>query len=98
MYKKGFWYVYLLLCDQKTFYVGITPEVRIRIQDHISKEPLYTRRFSEVKLLYCEKYTTKHKAALREKQVKGWSHVKKQMLIDRKIDDPHCIELDEVLG
>lgn len=98
MYKNGFWYVYLLLCDQKTFYVGIAPKVSNRLQDHIDKEPLYTRRFSEIKFVYCEKYASKYKAALREKQLKGWSRAKKQMLIDRKINDPHCIELDEVLG
>lgn len=98
MYKNGFWYVYLLLCDQKTFYVGIAHKVSNRVQNHIDKEPLYTRRFSEIKLTYCEKYPSKYEVALREKQLKGWSHAKKQMLIDRKINDPHCIDLDEVLS
>ncbi|MBI5614353.1 GIY-YIG nuclease family protein, partial [Candidatus Gottesmanbacteria bacterium] len=34
MDAKEQWYVYLLLCDQKTFYVGITPDIANRIRQH----------------------------------------------------------------
>jgi len=91
------WYTYLLLCDQKIFYIGITENVNKRLIKHRAKQSLYTLRLSEIKLVYCEKYKTKYESAKREKQLKGWSHAKKHMLIDKKINDPHCIELVVVM-
>jgi len=92
------WFVYLLLCDQKTFYVGITNNLKSRFSQHQNRESIHTKQFSGLQIAYCEKYVTKYKAALREKQLKGWSHTKKQMLIDKTIRDPHCTEIDEVLS
>lgn len=79
------WYVYLLLCDQKTFYVGITNNVSRRLFLHENKESFFTKKFSDLKFVYCEKYKNKYEAASRERQIKGWSHAKKQMLIDGKL-------------
>lgn len=92
------WYVYLLLCDQKTFYVGITSDVKERLQGHISKQSFFTKKFSEIKLVYCEKFNDKFEAAKREKQLKGWSHTKKQMLIDGKLGYDRCTEIVEELS
>ncbi len=76
------WYVYMLLCDQKTFYVGITADLVNRIKQHKNKQSFFTKKFSDIKLIYCERYQNKHQAAIREKQIKGWSTEKKQMLIN----------------
>ena len=86
----------MLLCDQKTLYVGITFDIQKRLKEHKCKESFFTKKFSEVKLVYCEKYTSKTQAAAREKQLKGWSHKKKQMLLDGKVGI-NRIELGEVL-
>lgn len=91
------WFVYLLLCDQKTFYVGITNNLKNRFSQHQNKESIHTKQFSDLQITYCEQYVTKHGATLREKQLRGWSHAKKQMLIDKIIHDPHRTEIDEVL-
>jgi len=61
------WYVYLLLCDQKTFYVGITTNIVKRTREHTNKESFFTKKFSDIELVYCEKYMTEHEAAIREK-------------------------------
>ncbi|MDP3729480.1 MAG: GIY-YIG nuclease family protein [bacterium] len=74
------WHVYLLLCDQKTFYVGISDNPTERLLDHRAGKSLFTKKFSDIQCVYCEYYPGKHKAALREKQFKGWSHTKKQMI------------------
>lgn len=92
------WIVYLLLCNQKTFYVGITNYLSKRFTQHKNKESIHTKQFSDIQIVYCEIYKTKYEAAAREKQLKGWSHAKKQMLIDKTIHDPHCTEIDEVLS
>ena len=91
------WHVYLLLCNQKTFYVGITDNPKKRLSEHRSGQSLFTKKFSDIKFVYCEHYINKHEAVLREKQLKGWSRAKKQMLVDGKLGYNVCTELVEVL-
>jgi len=91
------WFVYLLLCDQKTFYVGITTDIVNRLVEHRSKQSFFTKKFSDIKLLYCERYVSEHEAASREKQLKGWSHKKKQMLVEGKLGINPCTEFAEDL-
>ncbi|OGD83573.1 hypothetical protein A2165_03985 [Candidatus Curtissbacteria bacterium RBG_13_40_7] len=91
------WYVYLLLCDQKTFYSGITPDIVNRYQQHKNKTSFFTKKFSDLKLVYSEHYPNKHDAAKREKQIKGWSLAKKKLLVDGKLGINTCTEFVEVL-
>lgn len=91
------WFVYLLLCDNKFFYVGITNNVSKRIFEHRNKHTISTKEFSNIELVYCEKYNSKTQAAMREKQLKGWSKAKKQMLIDGKLGINACTEIVEEL-
>jgi len=88
----------MLLCDQKTFYVGITDNPEERLFEHKNKMSFFTKKFSDLKFVYCEKYDGKHEAALRERQIKGWSRAKKQMLIDGKLGYNVCTELVEAIG
>ena len=87
----------MLLCDQKTYYIGITPDIISRLNQHKSKYSLATKKFSELKLVYCEEYRGKYEAAIREKQLKGWSRAKKHMLVDGKLGQNVCTERVEVL-
>ena len=96
MNKSNEWYLYMLLCDQKTFYVGIASDPKLRLQQHRDKKNIATKEFSELKIVYCEKYLNKFDVAKREKQTKGWSHTKKQMLIDGKFGINVCTEFVEV--
>jgi len=88
----------MLLCDQKTFYVGITDDPVERLSEHRAGKSLFTKKFSDIRFAYCEYYPTKRNAVLREKQIKGWSHAKKQMLVDGKLGYNVCTELVDVLG
>ena len=92
------WYVYILLCDRKTFYIGITKSIRDRLLKHKNHLSFFTKKFSEVELVYCEKYENKYEAAGREKQFKGWSRAKKQMLISGRLGHNRCTEIVEELG
>lgn len=92
------WHVYLLLCDQKTFYVGISDDPSERLSEHRAGRSLFTKQSSDIKFVYCENYPGKHRAALRERQIKGWAHAKKQMLIDGKLGYNTCTEVVEVLS
>jgi len=92
------WYVYMLLCDEKTFYVGITPDISSRLIQHKRKQSFFTKKFSHIKIVYCEKYQNELEATTRERQLKGWTHTKKQMLIDGKLGINRCTEIVEALG
>ena len=75
------YFVYILLCDEKTFYVGLTDNLERRLTQHKRKESFYTKKFSQIKLVYKEQYSLKWQAEKREQQLKRWSIAKKKALI-----------------
>ena len=78
------WNVYILLCDGKTYYVGFTTNIKKRLAEHKSKISIFTKRFSEITLVYFEEYSDENTAKRREKQLKGWSIAKKKALINNE--------------
>ncbi|MBI4708584.1 MAG: GIY-YIG nuclease family protein [Candidatus Portnoybacteria bacterium] len=75
------WTLYILFCDQKTFYVGITDNIQRRLRQHLNKESFYTKKFSDLELIHTENFATRKEAENREKQIKGWCAAKKKALI-----------------
>jgi len=75
------YFVYILLCDEKTFYIGLTDNLERRLIQHKRKESFYTKKFSQVKLVYKEQYSSRWQAEKREQQIKKWSIAKKKALI-----------------
>lgn len=72
------WYVYVLLCADRSLYTGISLDLRRRFLDHKSgKGSRYTRMKIPKKFVYSEKCKSKSEALKREKQIKGWSRRKK---------------------
>jgi putative endonuclease len=80
------WFVYILFCDQKTFYIGIASDVQGRLKEHQRGYSPYTKKFSDIKLVYFEKYPKSKDAKKRERQLKGWSFAKKKALINGNKD------------
>lgn len=81
------------------FYVGISNNILKRITNHVFKNSFFTKKFSDLKFIYAEKYKNKYDAAKREKQLKGWSKTKKQLLIQGKLGYNTCTEfVEELLG
>lgn len=76
------WSVYLLLCSDSSYYIGISPNVAQRFLDHKrGKGGAYTRSHPPVKILYTEAYPDRSSALKREAQLKTWSKAKKAALI-----------------
>lgn len=75
------WFVYILLCDQKTFYVGRTDDLTRRVKEHKAGYSPYTKKFSDILLVHAVRYDSSTAARDREKQLKGWSVAKKKALI-----------------
>jgi len=80
------YYVYILLCDKKTYYIGITQNLEKRLKFHKNKKSKYTKYFNQFELVYYEEYKSADEAREREKQLKGWSSAKKSALIKNNKD------------
>lgn len=76
------WFVYILLCDDKFLYTGLTSDIDNRLRQHQKHLTKSTKRFVDIKLVYTEKLTNKFDAARREREIKGWSRQKKLDLIN----------------
>ncbi len=75
------YYTYILYCSDGLFYAGHTGDLKTRIYQHSSGQVKYTSCRLPANLVYFEKYETKNVAMKREKQLKGWSKIKKINLI-----------------
>ncbi len=51
------------------------------MNEHKKKYSPYTKKFSDIVLVYSEKFQNSKDAKLRERQLKGWSVAKKKALI-----------------
>lgn len=94
MEKRG--YVYIMTNKHNTvLYVGMTSLISSRILHH--KEKLYknsfTARYNLDKLVYLEEFELIADAVRREKQLKGGSRKKKELLINRM--NPEWRDLSE---
>lgn len=76
------YYVYMVMCTDGTFYIGVTNDVEHRFGEHnFGIDPdcyTYTRR--PVVLMYVSEFTEVWDAIACEKRLKGWSHAKKSAL------------------
>lgn len=75
------YYVYLLLCDDGSYYTGYTSNVATRLDRH--KKGLgarYTRMHRPKRIVHVEEFTTRKAAIRRERQIKALSHKQKHEL------------------
>ena len=79
-----FYYVYILLCNDDTLYVGVTSDIDRRVTEHnAGKYPeAYTHSRRPVTLAFYQDFTNPNQAIEFEKKIKKWSRLKKQALID----------------
>ena len=76
------WYVYILECENKTLYVGLTDNIERRFNEHISGVGgHYTSYSKPVKILHHEEFQLRSQAEKREKQIKRWTKQKKLALV-----------------
>jgi putative endonuclease len=83
-------WMYILECNDGSYYTGSTINLDLRIKQHNSGEGAnHTKKRLPVKLVYFEEYRRIDKAFYREKQVQGWSRKKKEALINGTLNDLH---------
>ncbi|MEK7543423.1 MAG: GIY-YIG nuclease family protein [Patescibacteria group bacterium] len=77
--------VYILLTSSNTFYTGQTNNLIRRLEEHRtkgSKSAKYVRFFNSFELVYQESFISRAEAMKREAQLKTWSRIKKELLIN----------------
>jgi putative endonuclease len=77
------YYVYMLLCADDSFYVGITNDLEARLGQHQfgTDRRSYTFSRKPVALVHASDFHDVDQAIAWEKQLKGWSRAKKKALI-----------------
>jgi len=78
------YYVYLLTNKTNSvLYIGVTNNLERRLYEHKNKlVEGFTQRYNVNKLVYYEETNDVESAIAREKQLKGWSRVKKDNLVN----------------
>jgi len=78
------YFVYILLCADNSFYIGLTNNIKRRVLRHSTEyyPKSYTSKRLPIELLYKEIYNCFYKANKREIQLKGWTRIKKIALIE----------------
>jgi putative endonuclease len=75
------YYVYMLLCDDGSYYTGYTSNVRSRLQRHRKGHGArYTRMRKPRRIVYVCRFGTRRAAMRRERQIKAFSHDQKRNL------------------
>ena len=90
--------VYILECSDDTYYTGTASDLSQRLLQHEQGvvHSSYTDGRRPVKLVWTSDETEHYSEALRwERQIKGWSRAKKQVLIRNDFDAIHEIVKDE---
>jgi putative endonuclease len=76
-------YVYILLCNDGTFYTGYTKNIDARTRLHTNgKGARYTRMHKPKHVAYFELFDSRAKAMKRERAIKKLSHQQKLNLVN----------------
>ncbi len=77
------WFVYVVRCQDGTFYCGIATDLARRLEEHNSadKGAKYTRGRRPVQLIYAEEVASRAQATQREGRIKRMSRTEKMALI-----------------
>jgi predicted GIY-YIG superfamily endonuclease len=83
------WYLYILLCRDRTLYTGITSDVPRRLKMHNrGTASRYTRSRLPVRLIYQEYCSDRSSALQKEYAIKQLSKMEKEEYIRRKSRKP----------
>jgi putative endonuclease len=84
----NFYYVYILSCNDNSFYIGITNNLEKRYIEHqrgLDKNS-YTYSRRPLLLEFSQEFNDVLQAIYFEKKIKGWTRAKKQALINGEWD------------
>ena len=75
------YYVYILLCEDGSYYTGHAKNVGYRFEQHKKgRGGRYTKIHRPVKIVYTEEFENRSEAVKREREIKSFNHSQKQRL------------------
>ena len=81
-----FYYVYALHSSKDgKLYIGFSTDLKSRFKEHADGKVRATFYRRPLELIYYEAYKNRKIAQKRERQLKGWTHAKKNALINKNI-------------
>ena len=76
--------VYVLLCDDGSYYTGYSDNVKSRFERHKKGHGArYTRMHKPKRIIYVEEFRTRRAAIKREQQIKTLGHEQKRELVEK---------------
>ena len=83
--RPQIYYVYILTnAHHNVLYTGVTNDLERRCYEHKQKKIKgFTQKYNVDKLIFYERFEYIELAIAREKQIKGYSRIKKSALIDQ---------------
>lgn len=82
------YFVYIIECDDKSLYTGITNDLKRRFLEHqTGKGGRYTRSRKVARFVFTEKQPNKSLALKREMEIKSWKRERKLELINGAAKD-----------
>jgi putative endonuclease len=77
------YHVYVLRCDDNTFYTGYTTDVERRVREHDAGDGAkYTRGRTPVELVHVESFDSQSAAMSREYEIKQYTRAEKERLVE----------------
>jgi len=86
------WYLYVLLCNDNTFYTGVTTDLGRRLIEHntSARGAKYTRTRRPVEMVYYKSYENQSKAQKAEYAFKKLTRKEKKLKMEREATG-YCI-------
>lgn len=76
------YYVYILLCEDGSYYTGYARDVEHRFERHLKGEGAgYTRMHKPERIVHVEAFDSRREAMKREREIKSLNHSEKTQLI-----------------
>jgi predicted GIY-YIG superfamily endonuclease len=89
-------FVYILKCADGSYYAGSTVDLELRMAQHQTGHfKGYTSSRLPVQLVWQQEFPTTHDAFVTERQIKGWTRMKKEALIRADFEAIHEIVRQE---
>lgn len=87
------YYVYIVRCNDKNLYTGVTNNIERRVSEHNSGKlkSAYTYSRRPVKLIFYQEFNDPEQAIGFEKKIKKWSRLKKEALINGDYNALHVL-------
>lgn len=84
--RQGKFWVYILQCQDGSFYTGYTNDLERRLEEHLSGKggARYTRWKKAAALVWSKEYQRFKPAFLMEKRIKTLTRKQKELLVDGK--------------